>query len=221
MFVSLPKVFQEMGSVTGTVVGVLFFAMVFFAALTSCISLLEAIVASLIDEFKWTRKKATIVASIYGWVLGIFVALGYNLLYFEYKLPNGSTAQILDIFDYISNNIMMPVLAFLTCLLVGWVLGIFVALGYNLLYFEYKLPNGSTAQILDIFDYVSNSVMMPVLAFLTCLLVGWVLKPDTIIEEAEQGAGRIAQKALYVVLIRFVCPVLLALVFLKAFGFFA
>ncbi|MBP5788912.1 MAG: hypothetical protein J6W29_01580, partial [Neisseriaceae bacterium] len=96
----------------------------------------------------------------------------------------------------------------------------FVALGYNLLYSEYKLPNGSTAQILDIFDYVSNSVMMPVLAFLTCLLVGWVLKPDTIIEEAEQGAGRITQKALYVVLIRFVCPVLLALVFLKAIGFF-
>ncbi|MBQ5429879.1 MAG: sodium-dependent transporter [Neisseriaceae bacterium] len=168
MFVSLPKVFLAMGATTGTIVGVLFFVSVFFAALTSCISLLEAIVASLIDEFKWTRKKATIIASIYGWGLGIFVALGYNLLYFEYKLPNGATAQILDIFDYISNNIMMPVLA-----------------------------------------------------FLTCLLVGWVLKPDTIIEEAEQGAGRIAQKALYVVLIRFVCPVLLALVFLKAFGFFA
>lgn len=96
-----------------------------------------------------------------------------------------------------------------------------VALGYNLFYFEYKLPNGSTAQILDIFDYVSNSIMMPVLAFLTCLLVGWVLKSDTIIEEAEVGAGRFMRQALYVVLIRFVCPVLLALVFLKAFGFFA
>ena len=100
-------------------------------------------------------------------------------------------------------------------------MGVVVALGYNLFYFEYKLPNGSTAQILDIFDYVSNSIMMPVLAFLTCLLVGWVLKPDTIIEEAEVGAGCFTRQALYVVLIRFVCPVLLALMFLKAFGFFA
>lgn len=168
MFVSLPKVFQAMGSVTGTVIGVLFFAMVFFAALTSCISILEAIVSSLMDEFKWTRKKATVIGSIYGWLLGIFVALGYNLFYFEYKLPNGSTAQILDIFDYVSNNIMMPVLA-----------------------------------------------------LLTCILIGWVVKPETVIEEAEAGGVRFARRGLYVFLIRFVCPVLLALVFLKAFGLFA
>ena len=63
--------------------------------------------------------------------------------------------------------------------------------------------------------------MMPILAFLTCILIGWILKPDTVIDEAETGAGRFVGKALYVVLIRFVCPVLLALVFLKAFGFFA
>ena len=96
-----------------------------------------------------------------------------------------------------------------------------MALGYNLFYFEYKLPNGSTAQILDIFDYVSNNIMMPVLALLTCILIGWVVKPETVIEEAEAGGVRFARRGLYVFLIRFVCPVLLALVFLKAFGLFA
>ena len=55
---------------------------------------------------------------MYGWALGIVVALGYNVFYFEYKLPNGETAKILDIFDYLSNNIMMPILGILTCILI-------------------------------------------------------------------------------------------------------
>ena len=168
MFISLPKVFSSMGKAPGTIVGVLFFLMVIFAALTSCISILEAIVSSLMDEFHWTRKKATIVASVYGWLLGIVVALGYNLLYFEYKLPTGDTGQILDIFDYLSNNIMMPILAILTCVLVGWVIG-----------------------------------------------------PKEIIQEAEEGGAKMGRRGLYVLMIRFVCIVLLTLVFMKAFGFFA
>ena len=168
MFISLPKVFSSMGKVPGTIIGVLFFLMIIFAALTSCISILEAIVSSLMDEFHWDRRKATIIASIYGWLLGIVVALGYNLLYFEYKLPTGDTGQMLDIFDYLSNNIMMPILAILTCILVGWVIG-----------------------------------------------------PKEIIQEAEEGGAKMGRRGLYVLMIRFVCIVLLALVFMKAFGFFA
>ena len=168
MFISLPKVFDSMGKVTGTVVGILFFLMVLFAALTSCMSILEAIVAGLIDRFGWSRKKATIIASLYGWAVGIIVALGYNIFYFEYTLPNGAVAQILDILDYLSNNIMMPVLAIMTCILIGWVLG-----------------------------------------------------PKTIYDEVEMDGKTFRRRGLYNVMIRFVCPVLLVMVFLKAFGLFA
>ena len=167
MFVSLPKVFQSMGNGPGSILGSLFFIMVIFAALTSCISILEAIVSSLIDRFHWSRKKATILASLYGWLLGIVVALGYNLFYFEYKLPNGDTAQILDIFDYLSNNILMPILA-----------------------------------------------------ILTCILIGWVTTPKVIEDEAMIGALKFPRKRLYSMMIKFICPVLLTLVFLKAFGLF-
>ena len=168
MFVSLPKVFHSMGHLTGTILGTAFFLMVIFAALTSCISILEAIVSGLIDRFGWNRQKATVLASLYGWIVGIIVALGYNKLYFELPLPNGSIGQLLDIFDYVSNNIMMPILA-----------------------------------------------------IMTCILIGWVLTPKTIADEVELNGARFGRKSLYNVMIRFVCPILLVLVFLKAFGLFA
>jgi NSS family neurotransmitter:Na+ symporter len=72
--------------------------------------------------------------------------------------------------------------------------GIIVCLGYNKLYFEIKLPNGNMAQILDIMDYVSNNMLMPVVAFSTCILVGWVLKPETIIAEVEKTVKRWGEK---------------------------
>ena len=168
MFISLPKVFDSMGRVPGTVIGITFFVMVLFAALTSCMSILEAIVSGLIDRFGWSRKKATIIASFYGWLVGIIVALGYNVLYFDYTLPNGAVGQILDIFDYLSNNILMPVLA-----------------------------------------------------IATCILVGWILKPQSMYDEIESSGKPFRRKGLYSVMIRFICPVLLVMVFLKAFGFFA
>lgn len=164
MFVTLPKVFASMG-VVGNVVGCVFFAMVFFAALTSGISILEAIVSSLMDQFHMSRTKATILESILGLLGGIAVCLGYNKWYFEYKLPNGSTAQILDILDYISNNFFMPI----------------VAIG-------------------------------------TCILIGWVVKPKVVIDEAEKTGVKFGRKNLYIVMIRFVAPVLLILLFLKSVG---
>lgn len=62
--------------------------------------------------------------------------------------------------------------------------------------------------------------MMPILAILTCVLVGWVIGPKEIIQEAEEGGAKMGRRALYVLMIRFVCIVLLTLVFMKAFGFF-
>ena len=120
MFVSLPKVFAAMGSI-GNVVGCLFFAMVLFAALTSSISVMEAIVSSFMDKFKISRAKAASIETIIALIAGVVVCLGYNIFYFELKLPNGTVAQVLDVMDYISNNFFMPLVAIGTCILIGWI----------------------------------------------------------------------------------------------------
>lgn len=164
MFVSLPKIFNEMGGI-GTFVGIVFFIMVLFAAITSSVSIMEAIVSSIIDEFKLSRKQSAAIVTIYALILGTVVCLGYNKLYFELPLPNGSVAQILDLMDYISNN-----------------------------------------------------VMMPIVAIMTCILIGWVVKPDTIINEVTRNGEKFGRKKLYIVMVRYIAPILLALLLLSAFG---
>ena len=164
MFISLPKVFLQMGKI-GNVIGCLFFAMVLFAATTSAVSILEAIVASFMDEFHMERTKATVLESIIGLALAILVCLGYNKLYFEVSLPNGAVGQILDIMDYVSNNLLMPI----------------VAIG-------------------------------------TCILVGWVLKPQVVIDEATKNGEKLSRKGLLVVMLRYIAPVMLLALLLKAFG---
>lgn len=164
MFISLPKVFAAMGKV-GNVVGTVFFAMVFFAALTSAVSIMEAVVSSFMDEFHISRVRATVIETVIALAGGILVCLGYNMLYFDVVLPNGAHAQILDIMDYISNNCLMPL----------------VAIG-------------------------------------TCILVGWIVKPKTVLEEAEKTGDRFSRKHLYVVMIRYIAPVLLVILLLKSVG---
>ena len=164
MFISLPKVFLQMGKI-GNVIGCLFFAMVLFAATTSAVSILEAIVASFMDEFHMERTKATVLESIIGLALAILVCLGYNKLYFAVTLPNGAVGQILDIMDYVSNNLLMPI----------------VAIG-------------------------------------TCILVGWVLKPQVVIDEATKNGEKLSRKGLLVVMLRYIAPVMLLALLLKAFG---
>lgn len=164
MFVSLPKVFASMGKI-GNLVGCLFFAMVLFAAITSAVSVMEAVVSSFMDKFHMTRTKAATVETIIAIVGGVIVCLGYNKLYFEVKLPNGAIAQILDIMDYISNNLLMPL----------------VAIG-------------------------------------TCVLIGWILRPKTVIDEVEKSGSRFGRKRLYVVMIRYIAPILLVILLLKSVG---
>ena len=72
-----------------------------------------------------------------------------------------------------------------------------IALGYSLFYLEVRLPNGSVGQLLDIMDYISNSVMMPFIALLSTILVGWIAKPDYVIEEMERSGHRFGRKTLY------------------------
>ena len=119
MFVSLPKIFDAMGGI-GVAVGIAFFLMVAFAALTSSVSVMEAIVASAMDRFHVPRRKATIAVTLVTLLAGLVVCLGYNLFYFELHLPNDAVGQVLDVMDYLSNYFLMPVVAISTCLLVGW-----------------------------------------------------------------------------------------------------
>lgn len=96
--------------------------------------------------------------------------------------------------------------------------GVIVCLGYNKLYFEVKLPNGAIAQILDIMDYISNNLLMPLVAIGTCVLIGWILKPRAVIDEVEKSGSRFGRKRLYVVMIQFIAPILLVILLLKSVG---
>ena len=98
------------------------------------------------------------------------------------------------------------------------VIAVVVCLGYNVLYFEAPLPNGDTGQILDILDYLSNNILMPILAIGTCILIGWVLKPKTVIDEATKNGERFLRRHLYTVMVKFVAPVLLLILLLGSFG---
>ena len=117
MFITIPKVLDSMGF--GTVMGILFFVLVFFAALTSAIALTESAVATFEDEMKWSRSKATIVVGVIIIVLGTLSSLGYGPLAFIQIIG----MPFLDFFDFLTNSVMMPIAALTTCLLVVRVIG--------------------------------------------------------------------------------------------------
>lgn len=164
MFISLPKIFTAMGTI-GNFIGALFFVMVLFAALTSSVSIMEAIVSSLMDKFGFTRKKSSIIVTIYSLIVGIIVCFGYNFFYFEVTLPNGTIAQILDVLDY-----------------------------------------------------VSNQILMPIISILTCILIGWVVKPKTVIDEIKLNGYKFGREKLYIVMVKIITPLLLIFLLLQALG---
>lgn len=166
MFISLPKVFDAMGGV-GSIVGIVFFITVAFAALTSSVSIMEAIVASFMDKFHMERKKATLVVTLMAGIVGLIVCLGYNVFYFDLTLPNGTVGQVLDVLDYISNY-----------------------------------------------------VLMPIVAIATCILIGWMVKPKTVIDEVTLGGCKFGREKLYIVMVKFITPVLLAFLLLQSLGLF-
>ena len=121
-FISLPRVFASMGGV-GRIVGIVFFLALGFAALTSCVSVMETLVANCMEIFHKSRKEMCAMVGVYSLVTAILICLGYNVFYFELTLPNGSAAQLLDVMDYISNSFLMPFISLLTSILIGWVIG--------------------------------------------------------------------------------------------------
>lgn len=114
MFVTLPNVFDSMKG--GEIFGLIFFALVFFAALTSAISLMETIVSIISDKFGLGRVKTCLFVMIFAFIIGIPSSLGFGVLS-GVKLLGRS---ILDFFDFISNNIMMPIVALITAILIGF-----------------------------------------------------------------------------------------------------
>ena len=166
IFVALPKIFEAMGAI-GPFIGALFFIMVAFAALTSSVSLMETIVASCIERYNKPRKTVAAGVTIFCIVGSLLICLGYSLLYFEIVLPN--------------------------------------------------TPAGSNAQLLDVADYISNYLFMPLIAISTCLYIGWYKKPQYIIDEVELGGHKFSRKGLYTVMVRYIVPIMLVILFINSF----
>ena len=118
MFVTLPEVFVNMGS-TAQIIGIVFFVLVLFAAATSAISLIEACTSIIQDGTHWSRGKSLFACAVFVIAAGCFINAGYNaLIWIE---PLGPGTQLLDFFDFISNSVMMPIVALLTCIFIGWI----------------------------------------------------------------------------------------------------
>ncbi len=156
MFVTLPKVFESMPM--GNIIGLLFFVLVLFAALTSAISLMETIVSFLQDKLKWSRRFTCAVVMIYAIIMGIPSSLGFG------------------IWDQVK------------------ILGM---------------------SILDFFDFLSNSIIMPIVALLTCLFVGFIVKPKAVVEEVKSSASFKAEKP-YAVMIKWIAPICIIVILVSS-----
>ncbi|MFR4415314.1 MAG: sodium-dependent transporter, partial [Butyricicoccus sp.] len=117
MFITLPMVFDSMKF--GTIIGAVFFLLVLFAALTSSISLMETLVSVLMDKAHMKRKTATIAITASCLIIGMLSCLGYG----PWATITIIGMQFLDFFDFISNSVLMPIVALLTCILIGHVVG--------------------------------------------------------------------------------------------------
>lgn len=156
MFITLPKIFETMPG--GNIIGFVFFLMVFFAAITSSISLMETVVSVVQDKFKLKRIPAVIAVFVFTVALGLVSVFGYS---------------IWDSFTIIG------------------------------------------MQMLDFFDFLTNSILMPVCAFFTCFVVGYVLKTKPIIRELEHG-GAFKSRKLFTVMIKYIAPVCIVLILVSS-----
>ena len=114
-FGTLPKVFESMAA--GWVFALIFFGLMFFAALTSAIALLECVISAVLDRFFCSRTKATLIIAAGAALLGIPSALSAGLL-------RNLTLFNYSVFDFacmITDNILMPLGGIALCIFVGWI----------------------------------------------------------------------------------------------------
>ncbi len=152
MFVTLPKVFEAMPA--GGFIGTVFFLLVLFAALTSSVSLMETVISIIQDKVKIGRKKLCLIVLGGCILLGLPSTLGYG------------------VWDSVT------------------ILGL---------------------QFLDFFDFISNSILMPIAALLTCIVIGYVVKPSFVTEEIELN-GKFKMKKMFNVMIKYIAPVCLVVI---------
>jgi len=124
VFQILPHIFNQMPG--GHIVGAFFFLLLMIAALTSTISMIEVPGSWLIDEKKWSRKKAAWVVSIAAFVIGLPAALskGANdtLSNMQFNLFGLVNTGFMDIMDFVWGTLMIMIVALFVCLYIGWIL---------------------------------------------------------------------------------------------------
>ncbi|MBO5287356.1 MAG: sodium-dependent transporter [Clostridia bacterium] len=152
MFITLPKVFETMKG--GQIIGTLFFILVLFAALTSSVSLTETVVSIIQDKVKLDRKIICLIVLAGCILIGLPSSLGYGPL---------AGVKIIGM------------------------------------------------QFLDFFDFISNSVLMPIAAILTCIFIGYIVKPKFITDEVELN-GKFKMKGLFNVMIKYIAPLCLMVI---------
>lgn len=153
MFMTLPKVFNSMPM--GGLIGTAFFVLVFFAALTSAISLMETVVSIIQDKTSLGRTPTCILVTVIALIMGTPSSLGFGI----------------------------------------W---------------SHIAPFGMS--ILDAFDFISNSVLMPIVAFFTCVLVGFIIGPKVVVNEVKASDGKFKSEKLFIVMIKWICPIFLVLI---------
>lgn len=156
MFGALPKIFSTMPG--GAIIGSVFFVMVLLAALTSSISLMETVVSTIQDKFKIGRRLSCLIVFLISLALGALSSLGYS---------KWSGFKIFGL------------------------------------------------QMLDFFDFVSNNLLMPIVAFITCLFVAYVIKTKTVVEEVEIS-GKFKMKTLFNVMIRYIAPICILVILVSS-----
>ena len=156
MFITLPNVFKEM--LGGQIVGAVFFLLVVLAAMTSSISLMETVVSIVEERFHWKRIPSCLIVTGISFLIGLLSVFGYSIW------------SDFTIFHM---------------------------------------------QFLDFFDYISNNIMMPIVALMTCVLVGFVVKTTFVEDEIEKNT-RFRAKGLYRVMIKFICPICMLLILFSA-----
>lgn len=158
MFVTLPKVFNSIDGVAGDIIGALFFLLVLFAALSSSISLMETVVSIFRDRFGWGRKFTCILVLAGSLLLGLPSSLGFGVW------KNISVAGL---------------------------------------------------SILDMFDFLSNSILMPLVALLTCVFIGFVIKPKLLTDEIELS-GKFKRKKMFNVMIKYIAPICIVMILISS-----
>ncbi len=158
MFITLPSVFESMAG--GQIIGAVFFLLVALAALTSSISLMETVVSIVCEKFKIKRIPCCLIVIVFCLAVGMLSVLGYSVW------------DTVTIFGY---------------------------------------------QFLDFFDFISNNIMMPIVAFMTCILISYVVGTKYVEDEVTLGQKRFKSQALFRVMVKYVCPVCMIIILITPF----